>query len=109
MDGNTAASQRRRGRRTSWRASQAPTTFTSRRFEKTASRTARRPGSGPLSSTTDWTCEATTGSSRVGIKRRFHQKAGRIGAAGITKDVVFEPVNGAYQRSDDEAYRTKYA
>ena len=39
----------------------------------------------------------------------IHQKAGRIRAAGITKDVVFEPVNGAINDRIDEAYRTKYA
>ena len=39
----------------------------------------------------------------------IHQKAGRIRAAGITKEVVFEPVNGAINDRIDEAYRTKYA
>ena len=39
----------------------------------------------------------------------IHQKAGRIRVAGITKDVVFEPVNGAINDRIDEAYRTKYA
>src|SRR5216110_905969 len=39
----------------------------------------------------------------------IHQKAGRIRAAGMTKDVVFEPVNGAINDRIDEAYRTKYA
>jgi uncharacterized protein DUF2255 len=39
----------------------------------------------------------------------IHQKAGRIHAAGITKDVVFEPVNGAINDRIDEAYRTEYA
>jgi len=61
----------RSGPQTNCAKSRRPTIFTSRRFGKTASRTARRPGSGPLSSTTHCTCEATTGSSRGGIKRRF--------------------------------------
>jgi hypothetical protein len=36
------------------------------------------------------------------------QKAGRIIAAGITKEVAFEPVDGAIHDSIDEAYRAKY-
>jgi hypothetical protein len=37
------------------------------------------------------------------------QKAGRIRAAGITKEVVFEPVDdGAMNDRIDEAYRAKY-
>jgi hypothetical protein len=39
----------------------------------------------------------------------IHQKAGRIRAAAMTKDVVFEPVHGAINDRIDEAYRTKYA
>jgi hypothetical protein len=39
----------------------------------------------------------------------IHQEAGRIRAAGITKDVVFEPVHGAINEPIDEAYRPKYA
>lgn len=39
----------------------------------------------------------------------IHQKAGRIRAAGMTKDVVFEPVDGTIDDRIDEAYRTKYA
>jgi len=37
------------------------------------------------------------------------QKAGRIRAAGITKEVTFEPVDGPIQNQIDEAYRKKYA
>lgn len=36
------------------------------------------------------------------------QKAGRIIAAGITKEVSFEPVNGPINDPIDEAYRAKY-
>lgn len=36
------------------------------------------------------------------------QKAGRIIAAGLTKDVVFEPVEGAINNRIDDAYRAKY-
>ena len=36
------------------------------------------------------------------------QKAGRITAAGMTRDVVFEPVEGSLNDSVDDAYRTKY-
>jgi hypothetical protein len=38
----------------------------------------------------------------------MRQKAGRITAAGMTKEVSFEPVNGAIDDRIDEAYRTKY-
>jgi hypothetical protein len=36
------------------------------------------------------------------------QKAGRITAAGMTKEVVFEPVSGIINDSIDEAYGAKY-
>jgi hypothetical protein len=36
------------------------------------------------------------------------QKAGRIIAAGMTKEVTFAPVAGAINSSIDEAYRAKY-
>jgi hypothetical protein len=36
------------------------------------------------------------------------QKAGRIAAAAMTKDVVFEPVSGAINDRIDDAYRSKY-
>jgi hypothetical protein len=36
------------------------------------------------------------------------QRAGRILAAGLTKGVAFEPVEGAILDSIDQAYRAKY-
>jgi len=36
------------------------------------------------------------------------QKAGRIIAAGMTKEVTFEPVNGLINDRIDDAYRAKY-
>jgi hypothetical protein len=36
------------------------------------------------------------------------QKAGRIIAAGITKEVTFEPVDGPINNRIDDAYRAKY-
>ena len=38
----------------------------------------------------------------------IRQKAGRITAAGITKEVSFEAVDGAINERIDEAYRAKY-
>jgi hypothetical protein len=38
----------------------------------------------------------------------IRQKAGKIIAAGITKDVAFEPVEGPINNRIDEAYRAKY-
>ena len=36
------------------------------------------------------------------------QKAGRITAAGMTREVKFEPVGGAINNRIDDAYRVKY-
>ena len=38
----------------------------------------------------------------------LRQKAGRITAAGMTKEVSFEPVDGPINDRIDEAYRAKY-
>jgi hypothetical protein len=38
----------------------------------------------------------------------LRQKAGRIIAAGLTKEVTFEPVEGAINDRIDDAYRAKY-
>jgi hypothetical protein len=38
----------------------------------------------------------------------IHQKAGRITAAGKTREVTFEPVDGSMNDRIDEAYRAKY-
>jgi hypothetical protein len=38
----------------------------------------------------------------------MRQKAGRISAAGITKEVSFEPVGGATLERIDDAYNAKY-
>ena len=48
-----------------------------------------------------------------GRKSRWHQaalrqKAGRITAAGLTKEVTFEPVDGPINDLVDDAYRAKY-
>lgn len=41
-------------------------------------------------------------------KDAIRQKAGRISAAGVTKDVTFEPVDGPINQRIDDAYRQKY-
>jgi hypothetical protein len=38
----------------------------------------------------------------------LRQKAGRISAAGMTKDVIFETIEGALKERIDEVYRLKY-
>jgi hypothetical protein len=48
-----------------------------------------------------------------GRNSRWHQaatrqRAGRITAAGITKEVTFEPVDGAINDRIDDAYKAKY-
>lgn len=42
-------------------------------------------------------------------KAALQQRVGRIQAAGMTKEVVFEPVQGDINDLIDEAYRKKYA
>jgi hypothetical protein len=39
----------------------------------------------------------------------LEQKSGRITAAGMTKEVRFEPIGGSISDSIDDAYRLKYA
>ncbi len=53
-------------------------------------------------------CAVTMDKVRAGIKRR-RQKAGQITSAGMTKDVMFEPVDGAINDRIDDAYRAKYS
>lgn len=62
-------------------------------------------------------CVAVDGALYVrgynGKKSRWYQaavlqKSGRITAAGLTKEVSFEPVDGKINESIDEAYRVKY-
>jgi hypothetical protein len=48
------------------------------------------------------------GQSSRWYQAAMRQKAGRITAAGITKDVAFEPVEGAVNDRIDDAYRAKY-
>ena len=42
-------------------------------------------------------------------KAALRQRAGRITAAGMTKEVTFEPVDGQINDRIDDAYRAKYA
>jgi len=39
----------------------------------------------------------------------MQQKAGRIHAAGMVKEVTFEPVEGSINAQIDEAYKKKYS
>jgi len=51
---------------------------------------------------------AYNGQNSRRYKAAMRQKAGRITAASMTKEVSFEPVNGAINDRIDEAYRAKY-
>ena len=51
---------------------------------------------------------AYNGQNSRWYKAAMRQKAGRITAAGITKEVTFEPINGAINDRIDDAYRSKY-
>lgn len=52
---------------------------------------------------------AYNGAESRWYKAAMGQKAGRIIAAGMTKEVSFEPVDGPINDLIDEAYRKKYA
>ena len=51
---------------------------------------------------------AYNGQSSRWYQAALRQKAGRITAAGTTKDVGFAPVEGSINDRIDEAYRAKY-
>jgi len=51
---------------------------------------------------------AYNGQNSSWYKAALHQKAGRIRAAGITKEVTFEPVAGEINDRIDDAYGAKY-
>lgn len=51
---------------------------------------------------------AYSGQNSSWYKAALNQKAGRITAAGITKEVVFEPVEGSINDRIDDAYGVKY-
>lgn len=51
---------------------------------------------------------AYNGQSSRWYQAALRQRAGRIIAAGLTKEVAFEPVEGAINDRIDEAYRVKY-
>jgi hypothetical protein len=48
------------------------------------------------------------GQSSRWYQAALRQKAGRITAAGMTKEVTFEPVEGTISNTIDDAYRAKY-
>lgn len=51
---------------------------------------------------------AYNGKNSRWYKAAMEQKAGRIAAAGMTREVSFEPVSGAINDRVDDAYRAKY-
>jgi hypothetical protein len=51
---------------------------------------------------------AYNGQSSRWYQAAVRQKAGRILAAGLTKEVSFQPVDGTINSSIDDAYRIKY-
>jgi hypothetical protein len=51
---------------------------------------------------------AYNGKNSRWYKAALRQKAGRIAAAGMTREVLFEPVDGPINDRIDEAYRAKY-
>jgi hypothetical protein len=51
---------------------------------------------------------AYSGRNSRWYKAAVRQKAGRITAAGMAKDVAFEPVEGPVNDRIDDAYRAKY-
>jgi hypothetical protein len=51
---------------------------------------------------------AYNGQSSRWYQAAVRQKAGRITAAGMTKEVTFEPIDGPINDRIDDAYRAKY-
>lgn len=51
---------------------------------------------------------AYTGKNSSWYQAAINQKAGRIIAAGMTKEVTFEPMEGPINNRIDDAYRAKY-
>jgi hypothetical protein len=51
---------------------------------------------------------AYTGRNSRWYKAAMRQKSGRVTAAGQTREVTFEPVEGPINERIDDAYRTKY-
>jgi hypothetical protein len=51
---------------------------------------------------------AYNGQSSRWYKSALRQKSGRIIAAGLTREVAFEPVDGPINDRIDDAYRTRY-
>jgi hypothetical protein len=51
---------------------------------------------------------AYNGTGSSWYKAAVHQKAGKITAAGMTKEVAFAPVEGHINDRIDDAYRAKY-
>ncbi len=52
---------------------------------------------------------AYNGTNSRWYKSAMKQRGGRVVAAGMTKDVTFEPVDGPINDRIDDAYRAKYA
>ena len=51
---------------------------------------------------------AYNGQNSSWYKAAMKQKAGRISAAGMSKEISFEPVEGQINAKIDDAYRVKY-
>ena len=51
---------------------------------------------------------AYNGQSSRWYQAAMRQRGGRIRAAGVTNDVLFEPVDGAINDRIDDAYQAKY-
>lgn len=51
---------------------------------------------------------AYSGQDSTWYKAAVRQRAGRISAAGMMKEVAFEPVNGPINDRIDDAYQAKY-
>ncbi len=56
----------------------------------------------------DLYARAYNGQASKWYQAAVSQKAGRITAAGLTKEVSFEPVTGSINDRIDDAYREKY-
>ena len=53
-------------------------------------------------------CALTTGKALVGTRPRSGRRRGGFTAAGVTKEVTFEPIDGLINDRTEDAYRAKY-
>jgi hypothetical protein len=97
------------GRKRKYAGLQKATICISRRFATTERRTVHLPGFWSVIVDGNLYVRAYNGPESSWYGAAVKQKAGRITAAGMTKEVSFERVADQMNDAIDEAYRAKYS